>query len=87
MLDIQQELEKYKILDPEGYPVFGSLQMQEIREGLKAGLDVSQYTILNSQGKPVYEWDQMREIRKKLEEELKTQKDISVPKEDEEISL
>lgn len=39
------------------------MQLGEIKEGLKAGVDVSQYTILNSEGKPVYKSDQMREIR------------------------
>jgi hypothetical protein len=43
-------------------PEFGNNQMEQIKEGLLSGVDVTQYA------DPVYSPSKMREIRKKLEE-------------------
>ncbi|WP_228846885.1 hypothetical protein [Metamycoplasma hominis] len=40
--------------------------MNEIREGLEQGLDISQYNQLDPQGHPIYDWWQMEEIHKGL---------------------
>ena len=47
--------------------MYNSLQMQAIRQGLEAGLDVPQYATLGGDGKPVYDSYQMEEIRQGLE--------------------
>lgn len=87
MLDIQQELEKYKILDSEGNSVYDFYQMLQIRKGLETGVDISQYTALNKKGEPEYSWKQTQEIREKLEEELKAKNNTLIPEEDEKMSL
>ena len=81
------DVSKYTILNLKEEPAYFWDEMYEIKEGLKSGIDVSQYTTLNSEGKPAFNQYKMREIREKLEEELKAQKDMPVPKEDEEMSL
>ena len=52
---ITKELQKYK---DQG---FNYDQIQEIRKGLEAGIDVNKYA------DPKFNWEQMREIRIELE--------------------
>lgn len=62
MLDIQQELEKYRILDSEGNLIYDNKQMYQIQIGLESGIDVSIFA------KPEYDWIQMAQIRLGLED-------------------
>lgn len=86
MLDIQQELEKYAILDSDGMPVYDFYQMCQIRKGLEAGVDVSQYATLYPSGRPVYSGREMQEIRECLEAEMEASKSTTLDSKEESIS-
>lgn len=82
-LEAGVDVSQYTILNSEGKPEYECLQMREIREDLER----KQYMTLNSKEKPIFNDEQIQEIQGKLEEDLKDQKDTSVSKEDEEMSL